>query len=796
MHTVTLYVQARHWTKYTDIQAESTPLSATALKRHDLQTSYELHQFRCPKCFVWWWRPVPQHKPVCKCYKCWLCLNPLQPLEQFGVGRFVCICGNVFFRWCQASDSRKCDYCGCRVGNPYIRPYFRTDDAKHIPVTPEQQYQFNPYYTTASHGYYHYPSNSFAHPGPTVDATPYDMPQPRRRNTFGDYILPEIFARNSQQYATRNPPQYAPNPTAMHSPCATSGFPPMYPSGSTSLQNSNTSALCVASNHAAALAIQPPAVTGHHPPVSLLGDHQIPHLPVSTPATSEQTTMVVSMRGIPPILDYTPLKDQVIPSSNENPHSVSECNRSPQSLTATSAALTLASGSVSVPDEATAIPSLPISLPSTTENSLQCSPQAPSTAPSTSGPLPIVPMAISSDSDPIRPDHNFNTQPQLSSLSVSEKSPTPSADALADLHTSDTPYTQALSETPIDGKDLLQSAGPPIAAPGGASVSPLLPSTAITQSTPLPESDASTSGVLVKASHVSSEKPPPDHCSVTADYNPSITTAIPPPCDPMTPSKPQIYLTAPNHHDSSQAGSDTDNMSLAAATSSSDRPLLPEASAPTMLKTTTTESSNKVTTSSTAQMDANTQTEVNMSMLASTLPPTQGLPAGTASPSSSSIPQPLLEATIVSTPRATAMKFKSKADQTATLPSVNVTNNFIQYSVHGNPASGSVAKPAQNPQPTQVRNDQWTSYYDNRVRIRKNPRDFKYKQVSTLHDCSGSTEYSTNCSVPQANSPYWKHNRMYPNRNQRNNVHMYNHCDLDHLCMDYDMLEISSDEED
>ena len=800
-----VHIQAQYWTKYTGTQAEGNhPLSERALKIHNLQTSYECHQFRCPKCFYWWWKHVPKHKPVCKCYRCWLCLNPLKLEEQFGVGCFVCSCRNIFYRKCQASDSRKCDVCGCRVSKPYIRQYFRIDDAKRIPVTPEQQHQFNPNYAATNHGYYIYTPNCFPHPGPTVNATSYDMPQPSRRNTFGDFILPQIFAQNSQQFATRNPPRPANPATMCPPPHATRGFAPLYPSGATSLQSSKTNirpALCAANNHTAALAIRPPTAIGHPLPYSPQGGPQFPQSPVSaSPApaccstTPAQTTMAVSLRGVPPVLDYTPLKDQVIPSSG--PQSVNECNHSPQIPTTTSVALPVASGSASVLGETTAIPSLTPA----TENSLQCNPQPPSMTLTTSGPLPVFPTAISSDPDPLRSDLSLHSQPQLNGSSASKTFPTPLSDELADLHISGTPcapqgHIPETGSTPIQSQGLLQSDGPPMAAlispapPGSTGINPPLPSAATTQSTPS-ESDANT-GQLVKVSgHVSSEKPPPDHHSGNVDYNPSVTTAIPPSYDPMTLSESQRNLAAPNHCDSSQAGSGTDDMSLAAITKSDLS--LPETSAPTI---STAESSNTVTTSA-ALVDANTQTEVKTSTLDSTLSPSQGLPTDTSppTPSLSSIPQPPVEATTTSTPQAIAIRFESKAVQTAALPSVNVVNN-IMVAV-GNPVVGSMAKPARHPL-HQVQNDQWTSYYDSRVPIPKNrhmnPRDLKYKQVSTLHDCSGSTEYSTDFSAgPQLSDPRWKHHQMrHPaNRNQ----HYY---DSDHIIdMDYDMLEISSDEED
>ena len=320
-HNNIMHIQAQYWTKYTGIQAEGNhPLSERALKIHNLQASYEFHQFRCPKCFKWWWKDVPGYKPVSKCYGCRLCLNPLKLKEQFGVGRFVCSCRNVFYCKCQASDSRKCDVCGCRVSKPYIRPYFRTDDAKRIPVAPEQQYQFNPNYAATNHGYYNY---YFPYPGPTVNDTSYDMPQPSRCNTLGDFILPQIFTQNSQQFAARNPPCPANPATMCPPPHTTGGFPPLYPLGATSLLSSNTTirpALCAANDHTATLAIQPPTAISHPLPYSPQGDPQLPQSPVSAlPAstccstTPAQTTMAVSLRSVPPVLDYTPLRIKLSP---------------------------------------------------------------------------------------------------------------------------------------------------------------------------------------------------------------------------------------------------------------------------------------------------------------------------------------------------------------------------------------------------------------------------------------------------------------------------------------------------
>ena len=567
----------------------------------------------------------------------------------------------------------------------------------------------------------------------------------------------------------------------------------MCSSGTVSLRNSNTSVgstSCVTNNHAASLANRSLAVISHpssHPPQ---GDPRLPQsLGSTSPAptcssdfstASGQTTMAVSLHSVPPDLQYDPSETRLPPPSSLTLQPV---NSSPQSslvTPSTSAALPLASGSASVPDEATATPSSfssisPLSASTITQ---QCSSQPPSTSPSSSGLLPLFPSAISSDSNPLRPDQSVCTQPQLNSPSAKEKFPMSLADALTGLHLSETPCAQPQPETgsiPIQG--LSRSDNVPVAtlisplqSAIPTSINPPLPSTAVTQSTPLP--DVSTD-ILVNASHISSEKPPQDHCSVTVALK---TTAIPLPCNSSILSDSQSDLTTPKHLDSSPAESGASAVSLAAATNSN--PSLLEISAPTMLKTTTAESSNTVTVSSTAPVDANTQTGVNTSTVNFTLNPSQVLP------SSSSLPQPSQQAATVSTPQATATKFESKAVQTAIPPSLNVEVNI---SINDNPG------PVPNPRVHQA-NDRWTSYYD-KVRIHKNPRDLKYKQVSTIHDCSGSTESSDFMSQPRiVNDPYWKF-KMHHHANERQHMPAYNQYDLDYQCM-YDMLEISSDEED
>ena len=112
------------------------PLTKDALKQHDLLTSCELRQFRCPTCLSSFWRTILIHKPVASCKQCKLCLCPLERKEEFGIGRFVCstsICSNVFYGRCQATDVRQCKNCRNYVKNPYIHPKFRPPQGRFPP---------------------------------------------------------------------------------------------------------------------------------------------------------------------------------------------------------------------------------------------------------------------------------------------------------------------------------------------------------------------------------------------------------------------------------------------------------------------------------------------------------------------------------------------------------------------------------------------------------------------------------------------------------------------------------------
>ena len=205
------------------------PLSEELMTRHDLETSCELRQFRCPTCFVFWWKTVPKHKPISTCRRCSLCLNPLSQPEQFGIGRFTCQCNNVFFSRCQGTDSRVCQECGRSVRRPYIHPFFKMDDLHRLPVIPTQRHPLGEprASSTTAPGQYHFPTFRVPRVPPphSYSASSYgtssDLPQSRTRPSnvrFGDFINLKAFypaapsvGNPSVTSATLQPTQYAEN---------------------------------------------------------------------------------------------------------------------------------------------------------------------------------------------------------------------------------------------------------------------------------------------------------------------------------------------------------------------------------------------------------------------------------------------------------------------------------------------------------------------------------------------------------------------------------------------------------
>ena len=188
------------------------PLSTDALKKHDLETSCELRQFRCPKCYVYWWKTVPKYKPVSTCFECQVCLNPLEYNEQFGVGRFACQCGNFFFsKQCQGSDTRVCIKCGRTLHRPYIHPLFRMDDFQRIPITVKRRHPTGKASAAPRGGYCYLPTGyvprARAWDKFTCGDAPvyFNLPQPRRRphrSQFGDFISSTFYYGGLHQPTT------------------------------------------------------------------------------------------------------------------------------------------------------------------------------------------------------------------------------------------------------------------------------------------------------------------------------------------------------------------------------------------------------------------------------------------------------------------------------------------------------------------------------------------------------------------------------------------------------------------
>ena len=252
----------------------------------------------------------------------------------------------------------------------------------------------------------------------------------------------------------------------------------------------------------------------------------------------------------------------------------------------------------------------------------------------------------------------------------------------------------------------------------------------------------------------------------------------------------QSHLTAPKRHNLSHTKTTADTMTLAVATNPD--PSHTEESTPASLKVLTDESSTTVSTNShslTVEIDAVSQTKINISICSSTSQMTTStplcssrtanpLPVSSVLPVSGTLPHPSQPAATVSMPQAGATRFESKAVQTATPSSVNVVNFF------------NLAVGAELPNPQRTNDRQATSYHEARVRIRRNPRDLKYKQVSTLHDCSGTTESS--CFVPQLKDSYRNTKLKLHHAHRRTNRNEDVDSEYD---LDYDMMEVSSEEE-
>ena len=112
-------------------QSPPLPLTRKTLQEHDRQTSTEVRQFHCRPCLKEWWRVVPSNKPVSRCNDCHIRYDAIPRDGEYGVGRFTCtnimsnkLCGHVFYRRCDPSDTEVCPQCEAYVSQPHIHPKY------------------------------------------------------------------------------------------------------------------------------------------------------------------------------------------------------------------------------------------------------------------------------------------------------------------------------------------------------------------------------------------------------------------------------------------------------------------------------------------------------------------------------------------------------------------------------------------------------------------------------------------------------------------------------------------------
>ncbi|CAL1528717.1 unnamed protein product [Lymnaea stagnalis] len=75
-----------------------------------------VRQFACQGCSRSWWMKVPERKEVSKCHRCKIRYDPIPKDMEWGVGKFVCDCGNEFTGFAQMGvTSSECYECGLLV---------------------------------------------------------------------------------------------------------------------------------------------------------------------------------------------------------------------------------------------------------------------------------------------------------------------------------------------------------------------------------------------------------------------------------------------------------------------------------------------------------------------------------------------------------------------------------------------------------------------------------------------------------------------------------------------------------
>ncbi|KAH9488589.1 hypothetical protein Btru_061700 [Bulinus truncatus] len=65
-----------------------------SLLKNGIQASIRL--FACKKCNKYWWRRVPARKEVSRCNGCRVRYDPIPTDMEWGIGKFICLCGNEF----------------------------------------------------------------------------------------------------------------------------------------------------------------------------------------------------------------------------------------------------------------------------------------------------------------------------------------------------------------------------------------------------------------------------------------------------------------------------------------------------------------------------------------------------------------------------------------------------------------------------------------------------------------------------------------------------------------------------
>ena len=662
------------------------PLSIDVLKKHDLETSCELRQFRCPECYVYWWKTVPKYKPVSTCFQCQLCLNPLEYQEQFGVGRFTCQCGNYFYSKCQGSDVRVCIKCGCTLHRPYIHPLFRKDDLQRIPITAKQGHPTR----KASAALRDYLPGSYVPRARTHDnfAAPVysNLPQPRRRphrSQFGDFIPATFYHRGLHQPATSYPTAHISTIQAL-----------AYPAYG-SVEGINPS---IATNNA-------------YPPKEVVpvGDSCGPSLQPITPPLSEGSIGVLEPVGSTIHATMSSCSDhadlQYSQTSNLQHLSNPRENLDPPLLTLSvdSPLQVQVNASTSTGDQPPALlseSSLPLvkSTPLHTAISALAIEVSSDTISSASAPQ----LASSSNCVPLRSPINFNIVQDEISSDKEKSSPIMSTTSLSSakepLSVANTPLVHAPEHTSPFNYD------PSI--PSNSTIDPLAISKPSLNQSPGLENGVPSGDKPVDFAEISAIS---RFYSPTSEMTAESSTAISSHTSPLqttTNDSTQLNLHLSTDLSLLQAETSTPNSLSVSTDSSTDLGAFQTEGNTSVNLKTSKEFAQSRTLNSLQKSEPNTSISLNLDTSPQELPLATTYATSPQSETTSSAPQQLTQVSSVS--------LNSTTDST---------------SLHD---------------PTVATGTDRTSVQ--KTRFFRDPRDLKYKQVSTRHDCSGLTESTI---VPQ-----------------------------------------------